>query len=251
MHESEKWKWSYSVLSNPQRPHGLQPSRLLHPWDFPGKSTGVGCHCLLQCMKLKWKVKSLSHIQLLATPWTAAYQAPPSMGFSRQEYPNIHCHPSNADLSLSSANCRFPVASMISPLDSPTTLNSNIQLVGSHWLMGPALNRLSQWLSSKESTCNTEDSGEVGSIPGPGISPGGGHGNPFQYSCLENPIDRGVWQSTVHGVAKSQTQLKWLSTHAPSTPSSKHIYRDVPGGPEAKTLCSQSRGPRLDPCSGN
>ena len=41
MHESEKWKWSRSVVSNPQRPHGLQPSRLLHPWDFPGKSTGV------------------------------------------------------------------------------------------------------------------------------------------------------------------------------------------------------------------
>ena len=48
MHESEKWKWSHSVVSNPQRPHGLQPSRLLRPWDFPGKSTVVGCHCLLQ-----------------------------------------------------------------------------------------------------------------------------------------------------------------------------------------------------------
>ena len=47
MHESEKWKWSCSVASDPQRPHGLQPSRLLHPWDFPGKRTGVGCHCLL------------------------------------------------------------------------------------------------------------------------------------------------------------------------------------------------------------
>ena len=47
MHESEKWEWSCSVVSDPQRPHGLQPSRLLHPWDFPGKSTGVGCHCLL------------------------------------------------------------------------------------------------------------------------------------------------------------------------------------------------------------
>ena len=43
MHESEKWKWSRSVVSDPQWPHGLQPSRLLHPWDFPGKSTGVGC----------------------------------------------------------------------------------------------------------------------------------------------------------------------------------------------------------------
>ena len=47
MHESEKWKWSRSVVSDSQRPHGLQPNRLLRPWDFPSKSTGVGCHCLL------------------------------------------------------------------------------------------------------------------------------------------------------------------------------------------------------------
>ena len=45
---SDAWKWSRSVVSDPQRPHGLQPSRLLHPWDFPSKSTGVGCHCLLR-----------------------------------------------------------------------------------------------------------------------------------------------------------------------------------------------------------
>ena len=48
MHENEKWKWSCSVVSDPQWPHGLQPSRLLRPWDFPGKNTWVGCHCLLQ-----------------------------------------------------------------------------------------------------------------------------------------------------------------------------------------------------------
>ena len=47
VHESEKWKWSCSVVSDSSRPHGLQPTRLLHPWDFPGKSTGVGCHRLL------------------------------------------------------------------------------------------------------------------------------------------------------------------------------------------------------------
>ena len=48
MHESEMWKWSHSVVSHSWWPHGLQPTRLLCPWDFPGKSTGVGCHCLLQ-----------------------------------------------------------------------------------------------------------------------------------------------------------------------------------------------------------
>ena len=49
MHESEKWKWSRSVVSDSSRPRGLQPTRLLRPWDFLDKSTGVGCHCLLWC----------------------------------------------------------------------------------------------------------------------------------------------------------------------------------------------------------
>ena len=65
------------------RPHRWQPMRLLHPWDSPGKNTGVGCHFLLQCIKVK--VKSLIRVRLLATPRTAAHQAPLSMGFSRQE----------------------------------------------------------------------------------------------------------------------------------------------------------------------
>ena len=68
------------------RPQRRQPTRLRSPWDSPGKNTGVGCHFLLQCMKVKVKVKSLSRVWLFVTPWTAAYQAPPSMGFSRQEY---------------------------------------------------------------------------------------------------------------------------------------------------------------------
>ena len=121
-------------MSDSVRPHRRQPTRLLCPWDSPGKNTGVGCQFLLQCMKVKsesevaqscptrrdsmdysppgssvpgilqlrtlewvassssnawkWKVKvkSLSRVRLVATPWTAAYQAPRSMGFSRQEY---------------------------------------------------------------------------------------------------------------------------------------------------------------------
>ena len=59
------------------------------------------------------------------------------------------------------------------------------------------------WLSSKESVCNAGDSG---SIRGLGRSPGKGNDNPLQYSCLENPMDRGAWWATVHGVAQSQTK---------------------------------------------
>ena len=61
---------------------------------------------------------------------------------------------------------------------------------------------------------NVYNAGDPGSIPGMGRSPGGGHGNPLQYSCLENPMDRGTWQATVrtvYGVAKSRTQLSDLT----------------------------------------
>ena len=66
---------------------------------------------------------------------------------------------------------------------------------------------LPQWLSGKESACNAGNSGDVHSIPVSGRSPGGINGNPLQYSCLENSMDRGVWQATAHGLAKRQTQL--------------------------------------------
>ena len=71
-------------MSNSVWPHRRQPTRLPCPWDSAGKNTGVGGHFLLQCMKVK--VKLLSRVWLLVTTWTAAYRAPPSMGFSRQEY---------------------------------------------------------------------------------------------------------------------------------------------------------------------
>ena len=73
-------------MSDSVRPHRRQPTRLRRPWNSPSKNTEVGCHFLLQCMKVKSESESFSCVQLLVTPWTAAHQAPPSMGFSRQEY---------------------------------------------------------------------------------------------------------------------------------------------------------------------
>ena len=61
--------------------------------------------------------------------------------------------------------------------------------------------------SGKVYTCSAGAAGDMGSIPGLGRLPGGGNGNPLQYFCLENPMDRGAWQATVHGATKSQTKL--------------------------------------------
>ena len=68
-------------------------------------------------------------------------------------------------------------------------------------------------LAGSDGKASAYNVGDLGSIPGSGRSPGEGNGNPLQYSCLENPIDRGSWQATVHGVAKSQTQLSATSLH--------------------------------------
>ena len=67
------------------------------------------------------------------------------------------------------------------------------------------------WLSGKECACNAGVAGDIGSIPWSRRSPGGGNGNPLQYSCLRNPMDRGAWKAIIHGVTKGQTQLKRLS----------------------------------------
>ena len=72
-------------------------------------------------------------------------------------------------------------------------LNIGVEFLWAYW-----------WLSGKEPTCN---SGGVGSIPGSGRSPGEGNANLLQYSCLENPMDRGGCQAAVHGVTKSLTRL--------------------------------------------
>ena len=65
----------------------------------------------------------------------------------------------------------------------------------------------------KEAACDAEDAGKEGLIPGWGRSPGGGNGNLLQYSCLENPMDRGAWWSTVCGVTKDSDMTKQLNTY--------------------------------------
>ena len=73
----------------------------------------------------------------------------------------------------------------------------------------------------KDSAYNT---GDLGSIPVLGISPGGGHGNPHQYSCLEKPVDRGAWWVTVHGVTKSRSPVKDYAHHSTVLHLIDHLF---------------------------
>ena len=77
-------------------------------------------------------------------------------------------------------------------------------------------------LVAKNPPASAGDVRDMGSIPGSGRSPEGGYGNLVQYSCLENPMDRGAWWAAVHRIASSWTLLKWLSMH-----TYVHIYRHI------------------------
>ena len=85
---------------------------------------------------------------------------------------------------------------------------------------------LPRWLSGKESACSAGETGDAGLTPALGSSPEGGHGNPLQYSCLENPLDRGGWWATVHGVAESDT----TETRGTRACTLTHLCDEVAGG---------------------
>ena len=179
-----------SIVSDSVRPHRRQPTRLPRPWDSPAKNTGVGCHFLLQCMKVKNESELLSHIRLLATPWIAAHQAPPSMGFSRQEYWSGLPLPSPPRNIEKDKRNRSQVEDQETYFETDYILHARIFPGGSVVKNLPA---------------NARD---TGSIPGLGRSLGEGNGNPLQCSCLENPRDGGAWWAAIYGVARSQTRLK-------------------------------------------
>ena len=158
----------------------LQSCPTLHD-PIDGSLPGFSIRGILQARTLEWgaisfsnawkwkvKVKSLSHARLLATLWTATYQAPPFMGFSRQE---------------SWSRVPLPWASQMA-------------------------------LVAENLPASAEDLRDEGSIPGSGRSPGGGHGSPLQYFCLENPHGQRSLAGYSPWIAKSQTWQKWLSTHA-------------------------------------
>ena len=158
-------------MSDSVRPHRWQSARLCHPWDSPGKNTGVGCHFLLQCMKVKSESEVVQSCLTLFDP----HGLQPTRLLHPWDFPGkstgVGCH----RLLL------YSVLSGLFALDVAQLLKN---------------------LPDHEGEARDKNS-----VSGSGRSPGGGNGNPLRYSCLENFMNRGAWQDTVHGVAKSQTQL--------------------------------------------
>ena len=171
--------------------------------------------------------QSLSRIRLFVTPWTVASQAPLSMAFSRQEYWGGLPFPPPGDVPDPGIEPASSVSRALQA-DSFTTEDLSPCSERCHTLSPKAHpctpSAAAKSLQSCPTRCHPVDGSPpgspvpgilqetfgAGSIPGSGKCPGGGHGNPLQYSCLDNPMNRGAWWATVHGVAESQAQL---STH--------------------------------------
>ena len=145
-----------------------EPSRLLCPWVFPSKNTGVGCYFLLQ--------------EIFPTQGS-------NLGF-------LHCRQILYHLSHQ--------GSLIMYLSAILTRDAYVWNHTGYFLSLRTHVSFPSGSDSKESPANA---GDLSLTPGLGRYPEEGNGNPLQYSCLEHPMDRGAWWATVHGVAKSQTRL--------------------------------------------
>ena len=170
-------------MSDSLRTYGLQPAKFLCPWDSPGKNTGVGFHVLLHGI-FPTQGSNLSLLYLLH--WQAD-------GFFTTE---PLTSPWNKLLATHSSNLGWKIPGTEEP--------GMLQSLGHPYFslksgLGHGIQGLPRWLSSQESACNAQDTGDGGQIPGSGRSAGGGYGIPLQYSCLDNPMDRGVWWATVQG----------------------------------------------------
>ena len=199
-------------MSDPVRPHRRQPTRLPRPWDSPGKNTGVGCHCLLQCMKVKSESEVASVVSNSVRPHRWQPTRIPRPWDPPGKNTGVGCHfllqcmkvKSESEITQS---CPSPS----DPMDCCPPGSSVHGIFQARVLEWGAHNTTSQNKTlrvggrfdeirfhrilkgfpcgsiSKESTCSA---GDLGSIPGLGRSPGEGNGNPLQYSCLKNPVNR-------------------------------------------------------------
>ena len=157
-------------MSDSVRPHRQKPTRLPHPWDSPGKNTGVGCHFLLQCLKGKSESEAAQSCLTRSDP----------------------------------RDCSLPGSSVHGIFQARVLEWVAIALSISYMERSLTLLGFPGGSDGNESACNA---GELVLIPELGRSPGEGNGYPLQYSCLKNSMDRAACLATVHRVAKSGTRL--------------------------------------------
>ena len=170
------------------RPHRRKPTRLPRPWDSPGKNTGVGCHFLLQCMKVKSESEVTQSCPTLGDPMDCSPPGSSIHGIFQARV--LEC----GAIAFSVRRVWYYIR-----LKSKFNLNKNLAFVIKSFFKGFPSGSM-----GRKFACNAGDIGDEGLIPGSGRYPGEGHGNPCQYSCLEKSMDRGAWWATVHRVAKSQ-----------------------------------------------
>ena len=157
-----------------------------------------------------------SHVQLFVIPWTVAHQDPLSMGFSWQEYWSALPSAPPGDLPNQGWNLRLLyllqgrwilyALSHLGSVQFSRSVVSNSCDPMNH--STPGLPVQHQLLMFAQVHVHCISDRDMSSTPGLGRSPGEGYGNPLQYSCQENPMDRGAWRATVHRVTKSGTRLK-------------------------------------------
>ena len=166
--------------------------------EIGGEASPWNCVSILLLLLLS----CFSRVRLCATPEKAAHQAPLSLGFSRQEHWSGLPFPSP----FFNLSCTQNQWENVLKIPLPELNPQSFWFASS--LMEPGFTGGSD--GKKSASCNARD---LGSVTGLGKSAGEGNGNPFQYSCLENPMDRETWQATVHGVTKSWTRVRHTHTH--------------------------------------
>ena len=190
-------------MSDSVRPHRQQPIRLLCPWDSPGKNTGVGCHFLLQCMKVKSESEVTQSCPTLSDPMDCSLPGSSVHGFSRQEYWSGVPLPSpTTGYTLWHFCYRLLIFNRSSPKvrKSDIFYNSALKCYNDHNLLLLLKNRASLVAQLVK---NLPAKWETWVRP-----TGEGKGYPLRYSGLENSMDY-----IVHGVAKSWTQLNNCHIH--------------------------------------
>ena len=178
---------------------------LLYPCDSPGKNTGVGSHSLLQGIFLPQESNpGLLHCRQIFTYWVMSEA---HVYVTMCMYCKMITMVSLVNLHLT-YRCFFHCDKII----CLTTFKYRAHIT--HHAVPCILGASQVALVVMNLPVNAWYIRDAGSVPGSGRSPGGGHGNPLQYSCMENPMNRGAWLAAVRRITKSRRWLKWLSTHA-------------------------------------